>query len=161
MNSWVSNLIEKIALRNSGVARFRFPEDLPKLNNIVVLWPKKPDDAAREILQELEEFLKGRINAIAGYNKEFPNISVKKVVLGENGEPRLLPAKNIVRKIGEFDCSIDLSEKFDLQLSSLPVRAKIPFRIGRDSQYAGRAYNIILQGDTVDSLAKIIKVKNT
>lgn len=148
--------IEGLALRGSGKNDIRLPEAFRALAETVILWPLEPDETAFDMASESILTLRENIKAIVSFSVKTPFEAVEIIGLDKTSTgPFGYPKKAAARKLDRFTASIDLSPKFGLPLSVLPLWAGIELRIGRDESHAGDAYNIIIPGNTGLSIKAI------
>lgn len=155
---WIRRMLEKRALRNVNRGTLQLPADLRYIEKSVLLWPSNPDDAAIEIGRKMLETLGDKIALAIGYADSCPFKKIEYMKLDEKNETGLFgyPKKTAAGKINDFSASIDLSPKFDLKLSGLPALARIPLRIGRDTNKMGSFYNVMLTGNSGNEVQTLI-----
>ncbi len=145
--NWLIPLFERFALMSANMPRLEFPGALKLLNKTVVLWPSAPDEATQEMAAEVFEALGDCFKAVVSYSEDVPFENAKLIRLSEDAKGLIgYPKRPAAEKLNYFSASIDLSPRFELPLSIMPVWAGIPLRLGRDSSHAGDAYNLILPG---------------
>lgn len=143
-------MLEKHALRNIKEGTIELPADLHYIDKTVLLWPNNPEQAEIEIARNILGILGEKIPLAIGYADSCPLKKLEYLKLDEKKETGLFgnPKRTVADKIYGFTASIDLSPKFDLKLSALPVLAKIPLRVGRDADKMGGFYNVMLTGSS-------------
>lgn len=149
-------MLVKRALKDAENEIFQFPNTFDYLENTVLIMPVEVDDLTRKLASKFSELLGKKIRAVLSHSLSQP-IECDRLIIIPNEARGIFgyPKKSYAKKLDEFSASIDLSPEFDLSISTLPVWAKIPLRIGRDENRAGDAYNIIISGDGVSALASM------
>jgi hypothetical protein len=133
---------------------------LKNLDRTLLLWPRNPDESTIEAAREIESVIGDRIGGILAIEMKPPiklgeTIILNSKDIGFFGRPK----RKAANRISGFTASIDLSNKFDLPISALPVMAGVPLRIGKDGSLAGGAYNLIVSGRIGEMLKKNFRIE--
>ena len=157
---WLIPPLVRLALGSTKGRELKLPGALNALEKSVILWPAEPDEAAKAIASGIKRALGKKIRAILSFSGEVPFPGIELIRLDKSDIGFLgYPKRSAVRKLEAFGASIDLSPEFELNLSVLPLWADIKLRIGRDSLFAGSAYNIIISGKTGMEIETLLNAK--
>ena len=121
----------------------------PEYNKVARRWRSKIEDAlTRKQLQFLD--WEGE-NSPAEFVLSPRDVKFGRIISGE-----------VIRKIrsGRFTVSIDLSPQVDFLTAQIPLRAKIPARVGIDttnSELAEKFFNIVLRTDFKDEYGFLVR----
>ncbi len=150
-------MLEKRVLRKTPQSALELPSDLQLLDKTAILWPENPDDDAIDIARHLEKILDGKIVAVVGYADSCPLKNVEYRRIGEKDAGKFgYPKQEAVGKMSGITAAIDLSPKFELKLSGLPVLAGIRLRMGRDDARIGGFYNVLMTGKSGREIETLI-----
>jgi len=148
LSGQLDGVFSRIALRSLDKTSVCFPKILENLRNTVLLWPRNPDDSALKMARIISNGLGDNLACVVSFMSDSPLEAPKRMVINKDSIGFFgYPKRSAAVEIGEYTASIDLSRKFDLPLSVLPVWANIPLRIGRDDTRK-QMYNVIFQGES-------------
>ena len=141
---------------------FTYPGLVESFHRVLVIMPRSPEH--RRLAHKWRAQIEG---ALARKQVQFLDWTDEDAADGFVLSPRdvkfgRVVSGNVIKKVrsGKFTVSIDLSPQVDFLTAQIPLRAKIPARVGIDttnSDLAEKFFNIILRTDFEDEYEPLVR----
>ena len=158
LNRFFGRLADRSFISRAERRSAEFPGIFREFGEVILLFPEKPDGETMELARGLTSLLGSERVSSAGSSEAPPLEDVEYFRLGPDSRNLLgKPAEGALTPFESRRVSIDLSPEFTPLVSALPLRAELPLRIGRDEDYGGSAYNMIIRGDMAETIRPYIE----
>ncbi|GEM_PF-4871716 len=160
----MAQAVERFLLRlwRGQAMEFTYPGLVESFHRVLVIMPRSPEHRrlAHKWRAQIERALARKQVQFLDWTDE--DAADGFLLLPRDVKFGRVVSGNVIRKIrsGKFTVSIDLSPQVDFLTAQIPLRAKIPARVGIDttnSDLAEKFFNIILRTDFEDEYEPLVR----